>query len=729
MKYWINAIFFLLLISTVSAEPLYQSKSDFLESKVYRDKVELERPTAKLKQTNALKSTSVASAPDIEVTFTSASPWLSGVNHGASSFGGSLGSGQNFFGSSLTDADLIPVQIIFSNSDSTLCQTFRRDLGYASNGVGVFPGTAWDMSDPGTPRRLNLCFVEASSMATPNLIWDPSTNLGKREYVFIMQSSYDGTGMTYAGDNAFSGASSMDILFAYWPDITTGYTLLETLPATLDIGIFQIKNARVIPDSTENRFTWKYKDADPDHFNLYAGTSDPPPFLMTIAGSDRSFTHSSLANSTEYFYFTEAATSSDSVIATSKIVSGITQKPYNEMNLLGYLHEYNKYGDIWGYTDNGIEYALICVRDEGVSIIDITATPPVEVGFITPSTQGVDSKDIKIYQNYAVLINEGDDVQIYDLTDITNPTLTGTFTPDGGGAHNCIIEGDYMYLIGNHGTGGLEIVDISNPAFPVEVGEFQPFYYHDIDIRNDTICATGIYGDGIDLIDVSNKALPILISRFNYTGSGAHNAEFTSDGSHVFIGDEIGSSGNHLRTFDISDPMNVSLVSELDIDTISVVHNCYVIQDTLLVIAHYTLGVRIWNIVDPANPFEVAHYDTFLKDEYSYQGCWSVYPYFAPGKIIASDMQSGLFVLETNFATSSSCCLNTRGNVDSDVGDNVDISDLVFIVDFIFTGGTAPLCTEEANVDGDAGENIDISDLVFIVDFIFTGGLAPSACP
>ncbi len=724
----------MLTFSNLNAEPLYKSQSDFNQGIKYEIEFELDRDTQNKKQIFST-SLAVASGPDIDATFSSTSPWLSGVNWGGLTFGGSIGPGQSFFGSSLTDADLIPVQIIFSNTDSTLCQTFRRDLGYASNGVGVFPGTAWDMSNPSSPRRLNLCFVEAASLKAPNLTWDPGTNIGDREYLFVMLSSYDGTGTTYTGQNANTGASSMDVLFGYWPDITTGYTLLETLPATLDIDVFQITNTRIIPDSTENILTWKNDNPDPNHFNIYAGTSSPPPLFTTVSGASRSFTHSSLIYGTEYFYTVEAATASDSATAFSKNVSATTQKPYSNMNLVGYLHEYNKYGDIWGYTDNGTEYALICVRDEGVSIVDVSATPPVEVGFITPTIQGVDSKDIKIYQNYAILINESADIQIYDLTDITNPTLTGTFTPDGGGSHNCIVEGDYLYVSGNHGNGGLEIVDISNPAAPVEVGQFQPFYYHDLDIRNDTVCATGIYGDGIDLIDVSDKTSPSLISRFNYAGSGSHNAEFSADGSHVFIGDEIGPSGNHIRAFDISDPQNVSLVAELKLDTISVVHNSYVMDDTLLVMGHYTLGVRIWNVVDPANPFEVAHYDTFLKDEYSYQGCWSVYPYLPSGKIIASDMQTGLFVLETDFPVAPSCCIGARGNVDGGPDDNtfpgsIDIGDLVYLVAFMFQGGAPPPCEDEANIDGSSGVPlIDIADLVALVAFMFQGGVAPNLCP
>ena len=77
----------------------------------------------------------------------------------------------------------------------------------------------------------------------------------------------------------------------------------------------------------------------------------------------------------------------------------------------------------------------------------------------------------------------------------------------------------------------------------------------------------------------------------------------------------------------------------------------------------------------------------------------------------------------------ASCCIGIRGNIDSDISESIDISDLVMLVDFMFTGGPAPLCTIEANVDGDIGGQVDISDLVGLVDFIFTSGPPPASCP
>ena len=95
-------------------------------------------------------------------------------------------------------------------------------------------------------------------------------------------------------------------------------------------------------------------------------------------------------------------------------------------------------------------------------------------------------------------------------------------------------------------------------------------------------------------------------------------------------------------------------------------------------------------------------------------------------KLVAGTHGRSMYVLDIS---SSGCCVGIRGNVDSDVDELIDISDLVYLVDFIFTGGAEPACLDEANIEGDSGGNIDISDLVYLVEFMFNSGPAPVACP
>lgn len=82
-------------------------------------------------------------------------------------------------------------------------------------------------------------------------------------------------------------------------------------------------------------------------------------------------------------------------------------------------------------------------------------------------------------------------------------------------------------------------------------------------------------------------------------------------------------------------------------------------------------------------------------------------------------------VLDQIHATSPSACCELRADLDH--SGSVDISDLVHMVDYMFSGGIEPYCYYDASIDG-LGE-VDISDLVYFVDYMFTGGDAPPPCP
>lgn len=78
------------------------------------------------------------------------------------------------------------------------------------------------------------------------------------------------------------------------------------------------------------------------------------------------------------------------------------------------------------------------------------------------------------------------------------------------------------------------------------------------------------------------------------------------------------------------------------------------------------------------------------------------------------------------------CCAGVRGNVNSDPSDAINISDVTFLVDFLFgsPAGETPVCTQEANVNGDPDQKVNISDLTYLVAFLFDSpnGPEPPAC-
>ncbi|HOP06480.1 MAG TPA: hypothetical protein PLF13_04225 [candidate division Zixibacteria bacterium] len=76
------------------------------------------------------------------------------------------------------------------------------------------------------------------------------------------------------------------------------------------------------------------------------------------------------------------------------------------------------------------------------------------------------------------------------------------------------------------------------------------------------------------------------------------------------------------------------------------------------------------------------------------------------------------------------CCV-IRGDINHD-GGGPDISDLVYLVSYMFSGGPEPPCNTpyymEADINGDT-TGPDISDLVYVVTYMFSGGPAPVSCP
>ena len=64
---------------------------------------------------------------------------------------------------------------------------------------------------------------------------------------------------------------------------------------------------------------------------------------------------------------------------------------------------------------------------------------------------------------------------------------------------------------------------------------------------------------------------------------------------------------------------------------------------------------------------------------------------------------------------------------DSSSGTPTDISDLTYLVEYLFNGGPAPVDLSVADINNSGGGlPVDISDLTYLVDFLFGGGPAPN---
>ncbi len=348
------------------------------------------------------------------------------------------------------------------------------------------------------------------------------------------------------------------------------------------------------------------------------------------------------------------------------------QLPDNNMQLLSNLDlhpvpsQFNApwdYAAIWGYAaPDGKEYAILG-GTMGTSFYNISDSADIyEVDFFPTNIntanpdQGVLWKEMKVYSHYAYVVSEADTsgIEIYDLQYLPDTVIfVKKYTPQGHrSTHTISQEGPYLYLNGcNASFGqGIAVLDLSaDPENPVLRGKWNTRYVHDCRVLRDTIYAMNIYDGNVSVIDARNKdSLKTISQWLNLPNPSPHNSAISGDRRFLFSTDEVGALPRLLKVWNIEDLTSVTQVATwqpTNINT-SIVHNVEVYGDTA-VIAHYTAGVRVLDVSDPAAPVEIAWYDTYpASNSNSYLGCWGVYK-FPSGKIAASDMTGGLFVLQT----------------------------------------------------------------------------------
>lgn len=155
---------------------------------------------------------------------------LHGVNWGGQAFDGGLDIGPNFFGSSLLPSQCLKIiRIEFSDNPAKQQNAYFYLRGGSPNytyiGYGTFPGRVYDVTNPNLPpRQLNVAVVEQSGNAANDLVWGPTLSTAAREYLFILDSDYDGTTPDQSGSRhpdyttlrILADAAQFDILYAGW---------------------------------------------------------------------------------------------------------------------------------------------------------------------------------------------------------------------------------------------------------------------------------------------------------------------------------------------------------------------------------------------------------------------------------------------------------------------------------------------------------------------------------
>ncbi len=87
-----------------------------------------------------------------------------------------------------------------------------------------------------------------------------------------------------------------------------------------------------------------------------------------------------------------------------------------------------------------------------------------------------------------------------------------------------------------------------------------------------------------------------------------------------------------------------------------------------------------------------------------------------------------LTLTDGSVACAGGCCV-MRGDINHDGAPTIDISDLVYLINYMFSSGPAPICFDEADCNSSGTEPLDISDLLYLINYMFQEGPLPGPCP
>ena len=163
--------------------------------------------------------------------------------------------------------------------------------------------------------------------------------------------------------------------------------------------------------------------------------------------------------------------------------------------------------------------------------------------------------------------------------------------------------GDLAYVgeAPTYWTGILRIIDVSNPAFPVELGALVvPGFAGDVEVVGDLAYVAGFTLDDLGfsrgwlrIIDVSDPALPVELCAFDTLGEAA-DVEVVGDLAYV-------ADGSGLRVIDVSNPALPVEIGALD--TPGSASDVELVGDLAYVTDEFS-GLHVIDVSDPTFPVE-----------------------------------------------------------------------------------------------------------------------------
>jgi choice-of-anchor B domain-containing protein len=325
--------------------------------------------------------------------------------------------------------------------------------------------------------------------------------------------------------------------------------------------------------------------------------------------------------------------------------------------------------DLWHHVSPaGSEYAIVTTK-ESVAFVDVT--DPFQPAVVHTHDRDSSSSlwgDVKVIGEYAYVDGEGGGgIRVFDMREIDSGVVTFEGATAQGKAHNIVScpEAGLLIRVGQ----SVRFYDVSQDPVDLEfLGSRSDRFVHDArfmvypedgpdeDHRGEIIgflndgFNSGWVDPGLSIVSFGTRddfdPQGETLGRVTWEDGGySHQCWESEDLRWLYSNDETSSVLNSTwQCIDISDLDNPILGVQQTNGRDATNHNLFV-KDGILFAANYKDGIRL--LAATGNDLEeIASFDTYpSSDSAGYQGCWGVDPFLPSGTILASDMQSGLFVL------------------------------------------------------------------------------------
>lgn len=205
----------------------------------------------------------------------------------------------------------------------------------------------------------------------------------------------------------------------------------------------------------------------------------------------------------------------------------------------------------------------------------------------------------------------GDMTIVVGGEEVPDPCMVGNFNTFGP-PNGLFVDNNYSYIVSNTISDGiitarLEIIDISNPLYPILTGST------DVDIQTGDggyniqvvgnyayICTRYIF----KVVDISNPSAPVVVGSLYVPSNGSF--DLVVDGSYAYLAN----SEPGVTIVNINDPYNPSTI--ISINSSHSLNNYIKVidKDGRYIYAVGNYGLLVVDVIDPDNPVIVGEYET-----------------------------------------------------------------------------------------------------------------------